>query len=95
MRAMLLLAALALPALACDPAEMEAAMTEICRGATEGAREAVLAVPPAERPSLEAELARLHELCAAGDPALAARAAARLAREAGRIEAHHIRAATL
>ena len=95
MRAVLLLAALAAPALACDPAEMEAAMNGICRGATEGAREAVHALPIAERPPLEAELTRLHELCAAGDPALAARGAARLAREAGRIEARHIRAATL
>lgn len=95
MRALVLLAALTAPALACDPAEMEAAMTEICRGATEGAREAVAALPAAERAPLEAELTRLHALCAAGDPAIAARGAARLAREAGRMEARHIRAATL
>lgn len=101
MRPLLLLAALAVPvaAWACDPAEMEAAMTEICRGATDGAREAIAAAQgaatPAEAGRLAAELHRLHELCAAGDPAQAARGAALLARAAGRIEARHASAATL
>ncbi|WP_207537331.1 hypothetical protein [Sabulicella rubraurantiaca] len=97
MRALLAACLLAAPvALACDPAEMEAAMTEICRGATAGAAEAIETARPrasaAEAQSLAASLARLERLCAEGDPVAAARAAALLARDAGRIEARAARA---
>jgi hypothetical protein len=82
---------LATPAVACDPDELERAMTEICSAATAGAAEAVEAALPLARPgeatSLEAQLTALRRLCMEGDPAQAARDAARLARLAGRIEA--------
>lgn len=82
---------LAAPAGACDPDELERAMTEICTAATEGAAEAVAAALPQARAeeatSLRAELERLTQACAQGDPAVAAREGARLARIAGRIEA--------
>lgn len=92
MRTLLALALLlATPAIACDPDEMERAMNEICSGATTGAAEAVEAALPLARPveaaSLQAQLAALQRSCAEGDPAVAARDAARLARLAGRIEA--------
>lgn len=86
MRALLLAALLAAPAaLACDPAEMEAAMTEICRGATSGAAEALDALPGGH--ALRAELAAIERRCAESDPAAAARDAARLAARAGRLAA--------
>lgn len=92
MRALLALTLLlATPAIACDPDEMERAMTEICTAATAGAAEAVEAALPLARgdeaASLQAQLTTLRRVCAEGDPALAARDAARLARLAGRIEA--------
>ena len=92
MRALLALTLLlATPAIACDPDEMERAMTEICTAATSGAAEAVEAALPLARPgeatALQSQLTSLRRICAEGDPALAARDAARLARLAGRIEA--------
>lgn len=92
MRALLALALLlATPAIACDPDEMERAMTEICTAATSGAADAVEAALPLARPdeaaALQSRLTHLQRICAEGDPALAARDAARLARLAGRIEA--------
>ena len=99
MRALLAACLLAAPvAWACDPAEMEAAMTEICRGATAGAAEAIEAARPhanvAEAQSLASGLARLERLCAEGDPVAALRGASLLARDAGRIEARASRAQT-
>lgn len=92
MRALLAMAMLlATPAIACDPDEMERAMTEICSAATTGAAEAVEAALPLARAqeaaSLQSQLNSLRRICAEGDPAAAARDAARLARVAGRIEA--------
>ena len=93
MRAILALGLLLLaaPAGACDPDELERAMTEICTAATEGAAEAVEAALPHARAeeahSLRTELQRLMQACAQGDPTATAREGARLARLAGRIEA--------
>ncbi|WP_431301769.1 hypothetical protein [Sediminicoccus sp. BL-A-41-H5] len=92
MRALLALALLlATPAIACDPDEMERAMTEVCTAATSGAAEAVEAALPLagadEAAALQTQLITLRRVCAEGDPALAARDAARLSRLAGRIEA--------
>jgi hypothetical protein len=92
MRALLALAMLlSSPAIACDPAEMDQAMSEICGGATDGAAEAVQAALPharaGEAAALEARLAQARHACQHGDPAVAAREAAQLARFAGRIEA--------
>ncbi|MBX9752630.1 MAG: hypothetical protein K5Q68_23785 [Roseococcus sp.] len=82
---------LATPAIACDPDELERAMTEICTAATAGAEEAVEAAQPfaraEERALLDARLTQIRQDCAHGDPAVAAREAARLARVAARIEA--------
>lgn len=82
---------LAMPAMACDPDEMERAMTEICTAATSGAAEAVEAALPLARAeeaaALQTQLTALRRVCSEGDPAVAAREAARLARLAGRIEA--------
>jgi hypothetical protein len=92
MRAVLALAMLlATPAIACDPDELERAMTEICAAATMGAEEAVEAAQPfaqsEERARLGARLAQIRQDCLQGDPAVAAREAARLARIAAHIEA--------
>lgn len=92
MRALLALALLlASPAIACDPAEMDQAMTEICTAALDGAAEAVEAALPharaQEAAALESRLAQARLACLQGDPAVAARDAAQLARLAGRIEA--------
>ncbi len=92
MRVLLALALLlATPAIACDPDEVDRAMTEVCTASLGAAAEAVDAALPlargAEAGTLNAKLTRLRGLCAEGDPAVAAAAAARLARLAGRIEA--------
>jgi hypothetical protein len=92
MRALLALAMLlATPAIACDPDELERAMTEICNAATAGAEEAVEAAQPFARAEewarLDARLAQIRQDCVQGDPMQAAREAARLARAAARIEA--------
>ena len=79
------------PAIACDPDEVDRAMTEVCVATIQAAEEAVQAALPlargGEAATLDTELARLRALCAQGDPAVAAGEAARLARAAGRIEA--------
>jgi hypothetical protein len=92
MRALLALALLlATPAIACDPDELERAMTDICAAATEAAAEAVQAALPLARAgegaALDARLAAIRHGCVHGDPVMAARDAARLARSAALIEA--------
>jgi hypothetical protein len=93
MRRFVLATALLLPpaALACDPAEMEKAMTEICTAAADAAGEAVRsAMPVAEAgqaAEMERRLAATLRQCAEGDPALAAAEAVRLATFAARLEA--------
>ncbi len=83
--------ALIAPALACDPEEMNAQLTQVCEAAlaeTAPATEAVLPHATAgERIRLERSLARAVEACATGDPGLGVQEAARLARLVGRIEA--------
>ncbi|TQF76869.1 hypothetical protein FK498_15525 [Elioraea sp. Yellowstone] len=83
--------AIAAPAFACDPEEMNAHLTAVC--------EAALAEPAAlldalrghatetERAAITRGLAAAREACAHGDPLIGAREAARLARLAGRLEA--------
>ncbi|MBY0338194.1 MAG: hypothetical protein K2X11_16385 [Acetobacteraceae bacterium] len=85
--ALLLAALLAAPlaAMACDPAEMEKAMTEICTAAVDAAGEVVLAA--GEPASLAARLAAARRQCAEGDPAQAAAEAIRITRAAALIEA--------
>ncbi|MDB5416217.1 MAG: hypothetical protein JWR10_4552 [Rubritepida sp.] len=92
MRKLLIMALLlATPAAACDPEEMDRALSEICTAAATVAQEAVEAAQPlaqsGERTAMQAQLDRVRTLCIDGDPAVAASEAARLARFAGRIEA--------
>lgn len=86
-----LLILLATPAIACDPAGMDGALSEICGAAASGAEEAIEAALPLARreeaAAMQAQLARVQQLCTHGDPAVAAVEATRLARFAGRIEA--------
>lgn len=83
--------AVAAPALACDPHEMNEQLTAVCEAAlAEPAMllEALGAVATdAERAAVARGLAVAREACAQGDPVSGAREAARLARLAGRLEA--------
>lgn len=83
--------AIAAPALACDPEEMNAQLTAVCEAALAEAVAAVEAALPhvreAERVRIDHALAEARDACTTGDPVLGAREAARLARLAGRIEA--------
>lgn len=86
------LAALAtVPAAACDPEEMDRAMTEVCAAGLSAAAEALDAATPHARDGEMTPLtARLHDLrqhCITGDPMRAAADIVRLARAAARIEA--------
>lgn len=82
---------------ACDPEEMERAMTEICQAAAEGAEVAIAAALPRataeEAETLASGLATLRRGCVEGDPVVAVRQAPALARMAGRIEARPSQAA--
>lgn len=92
MRAVLLaLALLPLGAGACDPDEMDRAMSEICTAATNAAAEAVGAASPLARDdearAMSSRLGRARDVCINGDPVVAAAEAVQLARLAGQIEA--------
>lgn len=77
-----------LPAGACDPAEMNAHLTAVCRTALDPAIGWVRAATPAgERAAIAAAIERADAACDSGDPAVGAREAVRLARLAGRLEA--------
>ena len=82
---------LSVPAAACDPEEMDRAMTEVCAAGISAAQEALDAATPHARDGEMAPMtARLHDQrqqCAAGDPMKAAADTVRLARAAARIEA--------
>ena len=83
--------AVAAPALACDPEEMNHQLTAVCEAAlTEPAAllEALHGhATESERAAIARGLAAAREACAHGDPVIGAREAARLARLAGRLEA--------
>lgn len=85
------LALLPLGASACDPDEMDRAMSEICTAGNDVAAEIVQAALPAARgdePALmQARLEQARHACIEGDPVVAAREAVRLARFAAAIEA--------
>jgi hypothetical protein len=92
MRAMLLaIALLPLGASACDPDEMDRAMSEICTAATAAAAEVVQAATPLaigeEAAVMAARLDHARHICINADPSLAAAEAVHLARFAARIEA--------
>jgi hypothetical protein len=92
MRALLLaIALLPLGASACDPDEMDRAMSEICTAATAAAAEVVQAATPLaqgeEAAAMVARLAHARHICINGDPSLAAAESVHLARFAARIEA--------
>lgn len=92
MRALLLaLAMLPLGAGACDPDEMDRAMSEICTAATLASAEVVEAAMPLARgeegAAMSARLDHIRHICINGDPTVAAAEAVRLARFAARIEA--------
>lgn len=78
------------PALACDPEEINAHLSQVCEAALTETAPAAEAVLPhatvAERLRLERTLARAREACATGDPVFGAQEAARLARLIGQIE---------
>ena len=81
------LALLPLGASACDPDEMDRAMSEICTAGNEAAAEFVQAALPtagAEAAGLLARLAQARHACINGDPVVAAREAVRLAHAAAR-----------
>ncbi len=96
MRALFLALALLPPLLlttasACDPDEMDRAMSEICTAATSAAAEIVTAASPLARgeeaAAMAARLDHARTICVNGDPTLAAAQAVHLARFAARIEA--------
>ena len=92
MRALYLaLALLPLGAGACDPDEMDRAMSEICTAAITASAEVVEAAGPlareGEAATMAARLDHLRHICINGDPTVAAAEAVRLARFAARIEA--------
>ncbi|WP_376088497.1 hypothetical protein ACE7GA_16225 [Roseomonas sp. CCTCC AB2023176] len=82
---------LARPARACDPAEMDAYITAVANAAVEPALAALDAALPhatsAERALAERGAALARAAARDGDPKVAVRTAAALARLAGRIEA--------
>ncbi len=82
---------LPLGASACDPDEMDRAMSEICTAATAAAAEVVQAAMPLVRDGesavMAARLDHARHVCINGDPTLAAAEAVHLARFAARIEA--------
>lgn len=83
----LALALLPLAAGACNPDEMDRAMSEICTAGTEAAAEfvqAALSAAGPEGPALLARLDHARHACINGDPAVAAREAVRLAYAAAR-----------
>jgi len=92
MRALFLaMALLPIGAGACDPDEMDRAMSEICTAAIAASEEGVQAALPAARgeeaAAMAARLDHIRHICINGDPAVAAAEAVRLARMAARIEA--------
>jgi hypothetical protein len=92
MRALLLaMALLPLGAGACDPDEMDRAMSEICTAATLAAAEVVDAATALARgdetAQMTARLDHARHACINGDPTVAAAGAVHLARFAARIEA--------
>lgn len=76
---------------ACDPYELNAHLTTVCRAALDPAAAAIAPLrvhaSAAEDAAIGVALARAVEACDTGDPALGAAEAVRLARLAGRIEA--------
>ncbi len=88
------LALLPLGASACDPDEMDRAMSEICTAGNDAAAEIVQAALPAARndepAQMQARLDQARHACINGDPAVAAREAVRLARFAAGIEARSL-----
>jgi hypothetical protein len=76
---------------ACDPDELNAHLTTVCRAALDPATAAIaplrIHASPAEDAAIAVALARAGEACDTGDPAIGAAEAVRLARLAGRIEA--------
>ncbi len=83
--------AIAAPAFACDPEEMNSQLTGVCEAALAETAALVDALhgdaTEAERAAMARGLATAREACAHGDPLIGAREAARLARLAGRVEA--------
>jgi len=81
------LALLPLAAGACDPDEMDRAMSEICTAGNEAVAEFVHAALPgagAEAAGMLARLEQARHACINGDPVVAARDAVRLAHFAAR-----------
>ena len=76
---------------ACDPNELNAHLTTVCRAALDPAAAAIAPLrvhaSAAELAAITVALTRAVEACDTGDPALGAAEAVRLARIAGRIEA--------
>jgi len=76
---------------ACDPDELNAHLTTVCRAALDPAMAAIgplrVHASVEEDRAIAAALARATEACDTGDPAIGAAEAVRLARLAGRIEA--------
>ena len=81
------LALLPLSASACDPNEMDRAMSEICTAGNDAAEEFVQAALPtagADAANMLARLAQARHACINGDPVMAVQDAVRLAHSAAR-----------
>jgi len=86
-----LLAVAAIPASACDPEEMNAHLSAVCRAALDPtigwARAVREGASAAERAAIDRALTLAEDACETGDPTVGARESVRLARLVGRIEA--------